>query len=52
MGDNLVPYVALFGGKINVAKISNHTLTNIYVVKQFLGDVIEVDKEKRIISSK
>jgi RNA 3'-terminal phosphate cyclase (GTP) len=52
MADNLVPYIALFGGRVRVSKISNHCLTNIYVVKQFLGDVIDVDNEKRIIYSK
>jgi RNA 3'-terminal phosphate cyclase (GTP) len=50
LGDNLVPYIALFGGKIRAAKISNHSLTNIYVVKQFLGEMIKSDDENRTIS--
>ena len=49
LADNLVPFLALFHGKIKVAKISNHALTNIYIVEKFLGKVFDVDKEKRII---
>ncbi|MFC1733542.1 RNA 3'-terminal phosphate cyclase [candidate division KSB1 bacterium] len=52
LADNLVPYLALFGqnGKYKAAKISNHTLTNIYVVEKFLDVKFEVDKENNIIS--
>ena len=52
MADNLIPYLALFGGEIKVSKITNHTLTNIYVCEQFLGKIFEVDKEKNIIKTK
>ena len=52
LADNLIPFLALFGGKINVSKITNHTLTNIYVCEQFLDNKFEVDKEKNIIINK
>lgn len=49
LADNLIPWL-VFGGKMNVAKVSNHTLTNIYVVEQFLGKLFEVDHKSKIIS--
>jgi len=48
--DNLIPYIALFGGKIKVPEITNHTLTNIYVVEKFLGKCFKVDGENKIIN--
>ncbi|MCX8146842.1 MAG: RNA 3'-terminal phosphate cyclase [Candidatus Woesearchaeota archaeon] len=52
LADNLIPLLGLFGGKIKVAKISNHALTNIYVVEKFLDVKFEIDRENRIISCK
>ncbi len=52
LADNLIPFLALFGGKIKVSEISSHTLTNIYAAEQFLGEVFVVDKERKIIESK
>lgn len=49
LADNLIPFLALCGGKIKVSAITNHTLTNIYVCEQFLGKIFEVDKENKII---
>ena len=50
--DNILPWLALSSGKIKAAKITNHALTNIYVIEKFLGKLFEVNKEERIISSK
>jgi RNA 3'-terminal phosphate cyclase (GTP) len=50
LADNLMPFLGLFGGKIKVAKISDHTLTNIYVVEKFLDVKFEIDEENKIIS--
>ncbi len=50
LADNLIPFLALFGNKIKVSKITNHTLTNIYVCEQFLDNKFSVDKENSIIS--
>ena len=49
MADNLIPLLALFGGKIKTSKITEHTKTAIWICEQFLdvkfkvkGNVIEV----------
>ena len=53
LADNLVPLVALFGGRFRASKITNHLLTNVYVVEQFLGKgLVTVDSGSRIIESK
>lgn len=51
LADNLIPYMALFGqnGRFKCAKISNHTLTNIYVVEKFLDEKFEVDKQNNVV---
>ena len=48
--DNLLPFIAIFGGSIKAAKISEHALTNIYVIEKFLDVKFEVDGGKRVIS--
>lgn len=50
LADNLIPFLGLFGGKMKVAKISDHTLTNIYVVEKFLDVKFEIDEKNKIIS--
>ncbi len=50
LADNLIPFLAIYGGKIKVSKITDHTLTNIYVCEQFLEDKFTIDKENNIIS--
>lgn len=52
LADNLIPFLALFGGQIKVSKISEHTKTNIYVAEQFLGKIFEINKEQNIITVK
>ena len=52
LADNLIPFLALMGSRIKVSKITNHTLTNIYVCEQFLGKIFEVDEKNRIIKNK
>jgi RNA 3'-phosphate cyclase len=49
MADNLVPFVALFGGGFRTSGITDHTKTNVYAVSQFLGDCVEVDEENNIV---
>ncbi len=36
LADNLIPYLALYGGSITTTKITDHTRANIYVCEQFL----------------
>jgi len=53
LADNLVPLIALYpGNKIRVSEVTMHTKTNIWIVNEFLGDVLELDEENRIISSR
>ena len=52
IADNLIPILALVGGKIKVSKITAHTLTNIYTVEKFLGKIFDVDEDNRIISAR
>ena len=50
LADNLIPFIGLISNsKIKTSKITNHTLTNIYVVEQFLGKKFEI--ENNIIKS-
>ena len=48
--DNLIPFLAVGGGKIKVSKITNHTKTNIWTCEQFLEKKFEVDEEHNTIS--
>ncbi|TKJ17176.1 RNA 3'-phosphate cyclase [Candidatus Woesearchaeota archaeon B3_Woes] len=44
LADNLIPFMGLIpGSEIKTSKITNHTLTNIYVVEQFLGKKFKVE---------
>ncbi len=50
LADNLIPFMALFGGRIKVSEITKHTLTNIYITEKFLDVKFEVDEKDKIIS--
>jgi len=52
LADNMIPFLALFGGRIKVSKISEHTKTNIHVAEQFLGEMFVIDDLKNIITAK
>ena len=52
LADQLIPFIALFGGAIRASEITMHTRANIYVCEQFLGKIFEVDEGRRIIRSK
>ncbi|MBI4149421.1 RNA 3'-terminal phosphate cyclase [Candidatus Woesearchaeota archaeon] len=47
--DNLIPFLALFGGAIRVPELTEHTRTNIMVTEQFLPVKFRLDEEKKII---
>jgi RNA 3'-terminal phosphate cyclase (GTP) len=49
LADNLVPFIALFGGAIKTSELTEHTRTNVYAVEQFLGKCLEIDEEKKIV---
>ncbi|WP_456421763.1 RNA 3'-terminal phosphate cyclase [Thermococcus sp.] len=45
LGDQLIPFLAFTGGEIGVAEITNHLVTNVWVVERFFGEVFEVEGE-------
>ncbi|RLE39189.1 RNA 3'-phosphate cyclase [Candidatus Woesearchaeota archaeon] len=49
LADNLIPILALVGGRMKVSEISDHTRTNIYVVEKFLDVKFKIDEEDKII---
>ena len=42
LADNLLPLLALFGGRMNVESISKHTISGIYVIEKFLGNIFNI----------
>ncbi|MBU7038800.1 MAG: RNA 3'-terminal phosphate cyclase [Theionarchaea archaeon] len=46
MGDQIVPYLALAGGKVTVSQISNHTRTSIWVCQQFVDTRFTIEETK------
>lgn len=47
--DNLVPFIAVFAGKVKVSEVTDHTRTGAYVVEKFLGKRLEIDENNRTI---
>ncbi len=45
LGDQLIPFLAFAGGEVGVAEITNHLITNVWVVERFLGKTFEVEGE-------
>ncbi|AFK22992.1 RNA 3'-terminal phosphate cyclase [Pyrococcus sp. ST04] len=45
LGDQLIPFLAFSGGEFKVAEITNHLITNVWVVENFLGKIFDVDGE-------
>ena len=43
LGDQLIPFLAFAGGEIGVAEITNHLLTNVWVVERFFGKAFDVE---------
>lgn len=43
LADNLIPFLAIYGGKIKTSKITKHILSNIYVCETFLNSKIEIE---------
>ncbi|MBI2542241.1 RNA 3'-terminal phosphate cyclase [Candidatus Woesearchaeota archaeon] len=51
LADQILPFMALAGNSsIKVSEITDHCKTNIYTIRQFFGDVFEVDEENKTIS--
>ncbi len=43
LADNLIPWLALLGGKIKTSEITLHTRTNIWVCESFFGRIFRVE---------
>jgi RNA 3'-terminal phosphate cyclase (ATP) len=46
MGDQIIPFLAFGKGVVGVSEITNHTKTNIWVVKHFLDVEFEIREYK------
>jgi RNA 3'-terminal phosphate cyclase (ATP) len=51
LADQLILPVALaeWSGTLSVEQVSDHTLTNLWVIEQFLGPVARVDQKRKLI---
>lgn len=52
LADNMILWLALFGGSFKASRISRHTLTNVYVVESFLGSTFDVDDADGIVTAR
>ena len=52
LADQLMPFLALAGGSIVASRITNHALTNIYVIEKFLGKTFDFSKKPNTIMVK
>lgn len=48
--DQLLPFLAFAGGKVKVSKITQHCLTNAYVIERFLP--VRFSFQDRLIEAK
>ncbi|PIQ89790.1 MAG: RNA 3'-phosphate cyclase [Candidatus Omnitrophica bacterium CG11_big_fil_rev_8_21_14_0_20_42_13] len=46
LSDNLIPYLALLGGRIKAGEISEHTKTNIWVSELFFGKIFKIEENE------
>jgi len=46
LADQLIPFIAIFGGKIKTSKITQHALANAHVCNLFLENQIEINEEE------
>ncbi|MGC8940706.1 MAG: RNA 3'-terminal phosphate cyclase [Candidatus Nanoarchaeia archaeon] len=46
LADQLIPFLALFGGQFITSEITQHTKTNIWVCEQFFGKKFKIEKNK------
>lgn len=51
LADNLIPLLALTGGRIRTTQITGHIRSNIYVCEAFLGTRFEVDEDAALITA-
>jgi RNA 3'-terminal phosphate cyclase len=49
LADNLIPLLALLGGRMITSKITGHIHSNIYVCEKFLNVNFKIDEKKNEI---
>ncbi|MBU2561121.1 MAG: RNA 3'-terminal phosphate cyclase [Nanoarchaeota archaeon] len=49
LADNLILFIAVFGGQLKTSEITDHTKTGVYVVEKFLGKCLDIDEKNKII---
>jgi RNA 3'-terminal phosphate cyclase len=49
LADNLIPLLAVVGGKITTERITGHIRANIYVCEQFLGLKYKIDEAAALV---
>jgi len=50
LADQILPFLALAGGKIKTSEITKHAKTNIYVIENFLDVKFRINEEDGIVS--
>jgi RNA 3'-phosphate cyclase len=50
MADQILPYIALAGGSVSVAEITNHCKTNMRIIEKFLSVKFEINKKEDNLS--
>src|SRR3989338_1258378 len=50
LADQILPFMALVGGKIRVSEMTGHCTTNIFTIEQFVGKVFNIDETSKLIS--
>ena len=51
LADQLMPFLAISGGKIRASEITNHSRTNIWITEKFIGNKFRVNDDKKEIVS-
>lgn len=54
LADQIMPFAAVARGNTTytTSEITKHSISNAYVIEKFLGDVVEIDKEKKEVKIK
>lgn len=52
LGDQIMPFAAVAEGvtKYTTSKITNHQRSNAYVIREFFGDIVNIDEKRREIT--
>ena len=49
LADQLIPFLAISGGKIRTSEVTNHSRTNIRITGKFIGNKFTVNENKKEI---